>query len=216
RTTSAVSGTRARTANPSVFPHTAVTGASTSSSTRMSGVPMSPAWRMWSTSWNRSKTAGRSWPWVSLIRPMRMRGRSIRFAAPPHRPQRCVHREVCEDAANHEVHEVLNAPGLVIEARRRRQDQRAGAGQAEHVLQVDRRVRRLARYEHERAAFLQRHIRGSLNERPRGPLGNAGEGTRGAGADDHAGRGRGSRRRGSAAVLVVVEDDVVPGTGPRP
>src|SRR5690606_36259553 len=71
------------------------------------------------------------------------------------------------------------------------------------------------RHAHERAAFLERHVRRALDQRARGALRDAGERAHRAGADQHAARRRGAGGRRGAAVAVVVEDDAGPVPRPR-
>src|SRR5262245_9461967 len=79
---------------------------------------------------------------------------------PPAAHQLLVEPELVETASDHEVHELIDRLGAVVEARREEEHGRPGLAHAQHVLEVDRRERRLARAEHELALLLQRHARG--------------------------------------------------------
>ena len=68
------------------------------------------------------------------------------------------HVDMIENPAHHEVHEFFDALGAVIEARGRREHDRAGSRQAQHVLEVNVAVRRLSRDDDELAA-LKKKIR---------------------------------------------------------
>ena len=88
--------------------------------------------------------------------------------SPPQRgTSACWHAEVIEHARDDEVHEIVDRRRPVIEARRRRHHDRAGARHAQHVLEMDRAERRLARHEHQRAPLLERDVGRALDERAR-------------------------------------------------
>ena len=82
----------------------------------------------------------------------------------PARDERVLEPDLVEHAADDEVDEVVDRLGAVVEARREEEDRRAGAAQREHVLEVDRRERRLARAEHELALLLQRDRGGTVDQ----------------------------------------------------
>ena len=81
----------------------------------------------------------------------------------------------------------------VIEARRRRDDHRAGLGHRHQVPQVDQRERRLPRHQDQLAPLLQRHVRGPLHQRAAGAGGDRRDRAHRAGTDHHA---RGPLRAG--------------------
>src|SRR5512133_466779 len=64
--------------------------------------------------------------------------------------------ELGERAARHEVDEVVDRLGPMVEAGRGEEDRRTGTAQCEQVLEVDRGQRRLPRNEHELALLLER------------------------------------------------------------
>src|SRR5580704_16218906 len=64
--------------------------------------------------------------------------------------------DLVEDARDDEVDERGDRRLAVVEAGREREDRRARAAEREHVLELDRRERRLARAEHELALLLER------------------------------------------------------------
>src|SRR5438034_782877 len=72
--------------------------------------------------------------------------------------------ERVERPGDDEVDEVLDALGAVVEARREEEDGGTGAAHREHVLEVDRRERRLARHQNQLAILLQRHRSRSLDQ----------------------------------------------------
>src|SRR5690348_5055033 len=155
----ATCGRRARSSGPSALPYTAVSGASASSSIRISGLPTSPAWRMQSTSLNTSTTSGRSKPWVSDRMPRRTLLRLPSF------DQCDLHAHVIEHALHDEVDQITYLLGLVVEPRRRGQHDRPGFGGQREVAEVDERERRLAGDEHQRPPLLERHVGSALDER---------------------------------------------------
>src|SRR6185312_9464633 len=100
-------------------------------------------------------TPGRTRPCVSEMRPMTT-GVSLgidaaarRRVAPPC-AQPVLHVQVVEHAGDDEIDEVIDARWRVIESRRGRHHDGAGAGHAQHVLEVDHAQRRLPRYEEQR------------------------------------------------------------------
>ena len=86
-----------------------------------------------------------------------------RHCAPP-RAERVLDADLVEHPRDDEVDERLDARGAVVEARRERQDRRAGAAQRDHALERDQRERRLARAEDELALLLERDRRGAVDQ----------------------------------------------------
>src|SRR5688500_5085282 len=113
-----------------------------SSSVRISTSPTSPACRISSTLSKAGNTSGRSFPCVSLIRPMRT---SVGLAALPPGANGVVYFEVHENPADHEVYEVVDRFRAVVETRGCGENHGTRARQSGHVLQMDERVRCLAR-----------------------------------------------------------------------
>ena len=72
--------------------------------------------------------------------------------------------QLVEGPRDDEVDEVLDGFGAVVEAGCEEEDRGSGLAQREHVAEMDRRQRRLARHEHEPALFLQRDGRGAVDE----------------------------------------------------
>ena len=80
-----------------------------------------------------------------------------------------------EDLAGHEVGEVVERLRHLVERRHRRHDHRARLGAQHHVPQLRQAHRRLARDDDQRAAFLQHHVGGALDEVARQAVRDAGE-----------------------------------------
>lgn len=60
-----------------------------------------------------------------------------------------IETELIENARNGMVDDVIDAGGMVIEGGHGRQHQHAGAGQGQHVFQVNYAERRFARHQHQ-------------------------------------------------------------------
>jgi len=105
--------------------------------------------------------------------------------------------EVVEHARDDEVDEVVDARRASVEAGHRRQDRRAGAGELQHVLEVDRGERRLARDQHERPPLLERDVGRALDQVVGEPVRDRAERSHRARAYGHrvGGRGSGGDRR---------------------
>src|SRR5689334_10235581 len=87
----------------------------------------------------------------------------ISVLAPPPR-QLVLEAELVETACDDEVDEVVDRFRPVVEARREEEHGCARLAHAEHVLEVDRRERRLARAEDQLAALLDRDARRPLDQ----------------------------------------------------
>src|SRR5215213_4072002 len=87
-----------------------------------------------------------------------------RSSLSPPRRERVLEAELVEGTRDDEVDEVVDRARLVVEARREEQDHGARLPQPEHVLEVDRRERRLARHEDELTALLDRDGNRAVNE----------------------------------------------------
>jgi hypothetical protein len=125
-----------------------------------------------------------------------------------------LHAEVIQYARDDEVDEVSDARRPVVEARRRRKNDRAGLRHAEHVLEMDRAQWRLAWHEHQWPPLLQRDVGGALDERARRPGRDRGQCAHRARADHHSGRPRRPRCRSGAPVRVLEDANVcVPALG---
>src|SRR4051812_34365601 len=72
--------------------------------------------------------------------------------------------DVVQDSRDDEVDEVVDRRGAVVEARREEQDGRARAAQRQHVLEMDRRQRRLAGADDELPLLLERDRRRAVDE----------------------------------------------------
>ena len=72
-----------------------------------------------------------------------------------------------------------------VEAGRRRQDHGADARELQHVLEMHRGERRFARHEHQRAALLQHHVGGALDQVVGEPVRDRAERAHRARADRH-------------------------------
>ena len=106
-----------------------------------------------------------------------------------------------------------------IKRRRGRQDDRAGARHRQHVLEVDRRQRRLAHDQHQLAPLLHHHVGGAPDQIVRDAVGDARQAAGRAGDHHHrvpARRARGERRAEVAQAVLLervgghVADLVVP------
>ena len=104
-----------------------------------------------------------------------------------HHPQRV------EDTGDDEFDHFGNGLRAVVETRAGRQDDRAGPGQAQHVLEMDGGQRRLAWNQDQLAAFLENHVGGALDQVVGQPLGDSGQCAHRAGTDDHRVRRVGAR-----------------------
>ncbi len=116
--------------------------------------------------------------------------------------------QVVEDAGDHEVHQIFDAFGFMVEPWRRRHDGHAKTGKLEHVLQMDRREGALPGNQNQLAPLLDHHVRRPLQQVVRGAVGNGRDGAHGAGADHHlfGGRRAGSHRR--EPLLLAAGDDL--------
>jgi len=116
--------------------------------------------------------------------------------------------EMVEDAGDDEVDDLLD-PGLArVEAGGGGEDHGAGPRDAEHVLDHDLRVRRLARHEDQAPALLQADLGGPLDQVGRCAAGDPPERAARAGNDRHAVGLVGSARDRDLEVLVVVVLDI--------
>src|SRR2546428_13558732 len=77
--------------------------------------------------------------------------------------------QVVDDPLHHEVHEVGDLLGLVIEPRRRGEHDRAGLRGEREVAEMYERERRLPRNENQRAPLLERDVGGALEQRAARP-----------------------------------------------
>src|SRR5215208_1614524 len=128
---------------------------------------------------------------------------------PPAAHQLVLEPQLVEAAPDDEVHKVVNRARAVVEARRKKEHDRARLPNAQHVLEVDRRERRLARAEHELAALLESDACRPLDQVRHRPGGDRAERAHRAGADHvrvHLGR---ATRVGRVPVALVVERDGV-------
>ena len=114
------------------------------------------------------------------------------------------HAHQVEGLGHHEVDEVVRRARQVVEARHRRQHDRAGAGDRRHVLDVDQAERRLARHQHQPPALLQHHVGAPVDEVAGRAVGDRRERRAGARRDQ---RGRRQRRPGGEGRRQVVEPE---------
>src|SRR3990172_4089696 len=134
-------------------------------------------------------------------------GSDLRAATLPSGNERMFHPQMIEHPRYHEIYQLGDGPGPVIEPRRRGEHHRPRARDAQHFLEMERVERRVARHQHERPPLLERHVGRALHERARRPRRDGGERPHLAGADHHARTPGRARRRRSAAVGVVVGRD---------
>lgn len=97
-----------------------------------------------------------------------------------------VEAELVADAADDEVDEVIDRRWLVVEAGHGGQDDGAGAGDGDHVLQADQVEGRFARREDELAALLEVDVGRAGDEVGRHATGDRGERAHTTGDDRHA------------------------------
>jgi hypothetical protein len=115
--------------------------------------------------------------------------------------------QVIEDAGDDEVDDLLDSGLAGVEAGRGGKDHAARAGDAEHVLDHDLGIGRLARHQDEAPPLLEADLRGPLDQVRRRPAGDAAERPAGAGDDRHAvGPVRPARDRDLEVLVVVVLD----------
>ena len=99
----------------------------------------------------------------------------------------------------------------MVPAGRRGQHDRAGFGDAAHVVDVGERQRRFARHEDQLAALLQMHFGGPLDEVAGRAGGDGAERRAAARADHHAaGEERAAGHRGHEVLVVEVVQSLVP------
>src|SRR5207253_11183410 len=91
----------------------------------------------------------------------------------PSRTNVDVDLQVLQNAADDEVDQIRHVFGPMIESWRCRQYYSARLRESQHVLEMDLRVRRFARNEHETMPFLQANISGAFDERACRTLRNA-------------------------------------------
>ena len=98
--------------------------------------------------------------------PGRLAGRGAPAAAPLQR--KCLAPRLETEHPRHanavRVEKAVDRGRRDVERRNRRRDDRAGDRHAPHVLDVDERVRRLPKGEHERPALLEAHVGGALQQ----------------------------------------------------
>jgi hypothetical protein len=92
---------------------------------------------------------------------------------------------VCEDSVDELAGHVFGALRVVVEGGDDREDGGAGVGGELHVAEVDAVEWRLADAEDEGAIFLEADVGGALDEVRGEAVGDCGEGSHGAGKDDH-------------------------------
>gem|GEM_PF-1008972 len=90
------------------------------------------------------------------------------------------------DACDEEVCEVTDSGRFLVEARHSGKHSRAPPTDSDHIFQLDEPQRSFAWHKDQRAAFFEVHICGALDEVGGVSAGDGGEGTHGAGANDHA------------------------------
>ena len=116
--------------------------------------------------------------------------------------------QVVEDAGDDEVDDLLDPRLPGVEAGRGGEDHAACAGNAEHVLDHDLGIGRLARHQDEAPPLLEADLRGPFDQVRRRPAGDAAEGAAGAGDDRHSLGLVRPAGDGDLEVLVVVVLDV--------
>ncbi len=97
-----------------------------------------------------------------------------------------VHTKLVHDARSHEIHQIIDRLGQVIEAWRERHDHGPGTGQPIHVGQIDSAQRRFAVGQHQTPAFLQAHRGGPMHQRVGHACGQMAQRVAGTRHDGHA------------------------------
>ena len=140
----------------------------------------------------------------------RRRGRRRRFSLlsllAPAGHQLVGQAELVEHAPDHGVEQRIQRRGLRIERRRGRQHDRARARHGQHVLEVDRRQRRLAHDQHQLAPLLQHHVGGAPDQIVGDAVRDARQAAGRAGDHHHrvpARRARGERRAEVAQAVAL-------------
>src|SRR5919201_6963366 len=178
RTTDRAVSRRQRPSSPAVMTRfiKSYTGAIRSNIVRTASGGRTPLWTLTSRPpagerFDRSfQTAARAKP----VRPERDIASDVSRLTPT-RNERVLDAELIEAACDDEVDEVVHRVGAVVEAGRREEHDRAGLPQPEHVLEVDRRERRLPRHQHQLAPFLQSHARRAVDQVGHRPGGHGAE-----------------------------------------
>ncbi len=119
--------------------------------------------------------------------------------------------EVLEHAVDVVARDVFNAFRVVVERGDDGEDGGAGLGDSGHVAQVNEVERGFADAEYEAAAFLQADVGGALDKVLGQAVGDAAQGSHGAGKDDHGGDGVGTRSDRRADVLMRQQRDAICG-----
>lgn len=120
------------------------------------------------------------------------------------------------DACDEEVCEVADSGGFLVEAGHSGKHRGARPTDSDHIFQLDESQRRFAWDEDQRAAFFEVHICGALDEVGGVSAGDGGEGTHGAGANDHAIGEAGAAGDGAGVISGAILNEcsgVVCGTG---
>src|SRR5574343_1675383 len=78
--------------------------------------------------------------------------------------QRVRNTQLVEDAGDNEVDDLVDALRVLVKARAGRQDHGAGAGQAQHVFEVNDRERGFTWNQNQFAAFLEYHVGGAFDQ----------------------------------------------------
>ena len=81
----------------------------------------------------------------------------------PSRRRRMRNRELIKNAKDQMIDEGFDCLRTMIETRARRQDLRSGARQLQKILEMNRIVWRLSRYQYQLPALLERYVRGAMN-----------------------------------------------------
>src|SRR5512133_888943 len=140
---------------------------------------------------------------------------TVTSALPPAAHELLLEPELVEAARDDEIDQVADRLRSVVEARRQEEHRRPGLPHAEHVLEVNRRERRLAWAEHELPAFLQRHARRTLDQVRHRARRDRAERAHRARADHVAVHlGRAARVGRMPIALVVERDGLAHGLGP--
>src|SRR6478609_1491780 len=134
---------------------------------------------------------------------------TVTSGLPPAAHELVLEAELVEAARNDEVDQVVDRGSTVVEAWREKEHRRPRLPHPEHVLEVDRRERRLARAEDQLAALLDHDARRALDQVRHRAGGDRAERAHRARADHVAVDLRRAARVGRVPVALIVERDRV-------
>ena len=115
--------------------------------------------------------------------------------------------KLIDDPLDHEIDQLADFGGLVIEAGRRGEDDRPCFGYRGEIAQVDQRQRGFPGHQDQLAALLEADVGGAFDQRAAVAVGDAGDCRHRAGTDDHPRRTRRAGGRTGAAIVIGKDRD---------